>query len=97
MIGGGSRSAYWGRIIAAALGVRLAYPEGGEVGPALGAARLAQVAVTSGDAVAICVAPPVSHVIEPEPALSERLAPKLGRFRAAYRSFARSRSDRHVR
>ena len=84
VIGGGSRSTYWGRIIAAALGVRLAYLEGGEVGPALGAARLAQVAVTGDDAVAICAAPPVSHVLEPDPTLSERLAPKLARFRDAY-------------
>ena len=44
VIGGGARSAYWGRILAAALGVELAYLEGGEVGPALGAARLAQLA-----------------------------------------------------
>jgi xylulokinase len=84
VIGGGSRSAYWGRIIAAALDVRLAYLDGGEVGPALGAARLAQVAVTGSDPAAICTSPPVSHLIEPDPALAERLAPKLARFRSAF-------------
>lgn len=41
VIGGGARSAYWGRILASALGTRLVYPDGGDVGPALGAARLA--------------------------------------------------------
>ena len=46
VIGGGARSAYWGQIIAAALGTRLVYLEGGEVGPALGAAKLAQMATT---------------------------------------------------
>ena len=84
VIGGGARSSSWGRIIAAALGVQLVYLEGGEVGPALGAARLAQIAVT-GDSVAdMCVRPPVSHIIEPDPALADALAPKLARFRAAY-------------
>ena len=84
VIGGGARSSSWGRIIAAALGVQLVYLEGGEVGPALGAARLAQIAVT-GDSVAdMCVRPPVSHIIEPDPALADALTPKLARFRAAY-------------
>jgi xylulokinase len=83
VIGGGARSRYWGEIIAAALGVRLAYLEGGEVGPALGAAKLAQMGVTGASAAEACTRPPVSHVIEPDPALAERLAPKLARFRAA--------------
>lgn len=84
VIGGGARSAYWGKIIAAALDTRLVYLEGGEVGPALGAAKLAQIAVTGADAQSICVAPPVSHVIEPDPLITDQLAPKLARFRAAY-------------
>ncbi len=83
VIGGGARSRHWGRIIAAALDVTLVYLEGGEVGPALGAARLAQLAVDGGDPAAICIAPPVSHIIEPDAALAERLAPKLAQFRAA--------------
>ena len=36
VIGGGSRSAHWGRILSSVLGVRLVYLHGGEVGPALG-------------------------------------------------------------
>lgn len=81
VIGGGARSAHWGRVIAAALGVRLAYIEGGEVGPALGAARLAQMAVTGADTATVCTAPPVRAVIEPDPLLAERLAPRLEKFR----------------
>ena len=84
VIGGGARSAYWGRIIAATLGVPLVYLDGGEVGPALGAARLAQIAVTGEGAAQVCVRPPVRHVVEPEAALADRLAPKLARFRAAF-------------
>ena len=84
VIGGGSRSAYWGRIIAAALGVRLAYLDGGEVGPALGAAKLAQVAVTGANAVQVCLAPPITMTIEPDPILAEQLAPKRARFASAY-------------
>lgn len=83
VIGGGARSRYWGEILAAALGVRLAYLEGGEVGPALGAAKLAQMGVAGASAAQACSRPAVSHVIEPDPALAERLAPKLARFRAA--------------
>ena len=84
VIGGGARSAYWGRIIAASLGVPLVYLDGGEVGPALGAARLAQIAVTGASAADVCVRPPVRQVIEPDTALADALAPKLARFRAAY-------------
>lgn len=84
VIGGGARSAYWGRIIAAALNVQLVYLEGGEVGPALGAAKLAQMAVTGASAAEVCTRPPVSHIIEPDAELAQALAPKLARFRAAY-------------
>jgi xylulokinase len=84
VIGDGARSSYWGKIFAAVLGVPLVYHEGGEVGPALGAARLAQIAVTVENAAQVCARPPISHVIEPDAALTERLAPKLARFRAAY-------------
>jgi xylulokinase len=83
VIGGGARSRHWGRILAAALGVQLVYLEGGEIGPALGAARLAQMGVTGASATEACRRPPVSHVIEPDAALAERLAPQLTRYRAA--------------
>lgn len=84
VIGGGARSRYWGTILAAALDARLVYLDGGEVGPALGAAKLAQMAVTGRSAAEVCTRPPVAHVIEPDPSLADRLAPKLERFRRAY-------------
>jgi xylulokinase len=84
VIGGGARSRYWGKVIAAAMEVELVYLQGGEVGPALGAARLAQLAVDGGDPADICVAPPVSHSIVPDPALVSALAEKKAAFRQAY-------------
>jgi xylulokinase len=84
VIGGGARSRYWGTIIAAALDVRLVYLDGGELGPALGAAKLAQMAVTGASAAEVCTRPPVAHLIEPDSLLAERLAPKLAKFRSAY-------------
>ena len=84
VIGGGARSRYWGQIIAAALDVRLHYLDGGEVGPALGAAKLAQLAVTGASASEVCTRPPILETIEPDAALAARLAPKLATFRAAY-------------
>lgn len=84
VIGGGARSRYWGETLAAAMNVRLVYLQGGEVGPALGAARLAQLAVDGGTPADVCQAPPVSHVIDPDPVLVERLAPKSAAFRDAY-------------
>ena len=84
VIGGGARSRHWGRILAAALNVRLVYLDGGEVGPALGAARLARMGVSGAGVDDACARPPVSHAIEPEPLLIERLEPRLARFRAAY-------------
>lgn len=84
VIGGGARSAYWGRIISAAVETPLVYLRGGEVGPALGAARLAQVAVDKADPRDVCAPPPIERVIEPDQADIELLAPKKAAFREAY-------------
>ncbi|MDQ1230577.1 xylulokinase [Sphingomonas sp. SORGH_AS_0879] len=84
VIGGGARSSYWGQTLAAALGVELVYLKGGEVGPALGAARLAQLAVDGGSPEEVCAPPPVSHSIAPDAALAERFAPKIAQFRDSY-------------
>ena len=88
VIGGGARSLYWGSILASALDVELDYLEGGEVGPALGAARLARIALTGEDPGHVCVRPPVRATVRPDPQLAERLAPKYAQFRAAYRALS---------
>ncbi|PKE31073.1 xylulokinase [Rahnella sp. AA] len=45
LIGGGARSPYWRQMLADISGETLEYRTGGDVGPALGAARLAQIAM----------------------------------------------------
>lgn len=85
VIGGGSRSNYWGRILAAALNRPLVYRRDSEVGPAYGAAKLAQIAVTGGDETEICAPPPVLDVVEPAPADVVLIAEKRERFGALYR------------
>jgi xylulokinase len=82
--GGGARSVLWGRILASVLGRRLVYHEGGDVGPALGAARLGLIAAGAGTVSEICAAPKVAHVQEPEAALAEGSARRRAIFRRLY-------------
>lgn len=91
VIGGGARSQYWGTLIAAALGTRLVYRRGGEVGPALGAARLAFAGIEGVDVREACMPPPVSHEIEPNAEIAARLGAKRERFRAAYEGIRANR------
>lgn len=69
LIGGGARSAYWRQMLADITGMTFVFREGGDVGPALGAARLAQLGVTAdADLQAICPVPAVieTHHSNPE-------------------------------
>lgn len=69
VIGGGSRSAYWIRMLADILGKRLVLRSGGEVGPALGAARLAHLAVNPQATLEeVCPMPAVTATYEPDAA-----------------------------
>ena len=67
MTGGGARFAYWGQLLAAALNRPLTYRAGSEVGAALGAARLARLALTGESPQLVCTLPPITHVVEPDP------------------------------
>jgi xylulokinase len=48
LVGGGSRSNYWAQMLADIFNRPLVRREGGELGPALGAARLAQLGIDGG-------------------------------------------------
>lgn len=89
VIGGGARSALWGRILASALDRPLSYPRGGDLGPAFGAARLARLALTGEGADAVCTPLPVERVVEPDSALRDRYSQRLELFRALYRDVRR--------
>ena len=83
--GGGARSAHWGRILAAALGRPLVYREGGEVGPALGAAKLAMLCAGLDEA-SVLAPPPETSVVAPRADDIDILAAKRARFDHLYRA-----------
>jgi xylulokinase len=86
IIGGGARSRFWTRLIASALGVPLRRYAGGERGPAFGAARLARLALGADSSPAVLAEPPVTEVVEPDPALSDAYQPRIEAFRRLYRA-----------
>ena len=82
--GGGARLPYWGRLIAAALHRPLTYRSGGEVGAALGAARLALLAAGEAEET-VCLAPPVEHMVQPDAELAALLDSRRQTFQRLYR------------
>jgi xylulokinase len=82
--GGGARLPYWGELLAAALGRPLTYRAGSEVGAALGAARLARLAVSGERVEEVCVSPPIERVVQPDPALARLLADRRHTFMRLY-------------
>jgi xylulokinase len=84
VVGGGARSRLWGRILASVLRRPLVYRTGADVGPALGAARLARLAATGEAPAAVCTAPPIHEIAEPDAALVDAYAEPLARWRALY-------------
>jgi len=97
VIGGGARSGLWGPILASVLDRPLVYRRSAEVGPALGAARLARLGVSGETPSQVCTRGPVEFVAEPEPALVDHYAEGYQRFRALYpalrESFRRTTSS----
>lgn len=84
VIGGGARSAYWGQILSAALDRPLTYRDGGEVGPAYGAARLARLAIGAGTIDEVCTPPPVRSVVAPDQRLADAFRAAQPRYRGLY-------------
>ena len=88
LIGGGARSPRWRQLLADALDLPLVYRAGGEVGPALGAARLAMIGAATGDVEAairrICTQPPRQDDHSPRPAHADYHQTQLERYRTLY-------------
>ncbi|HGY2644641.1 TPA: xylulokinase [Klebsiella aerogenes] len=85
LIGGGARSAYWRQMLADISGQQLDFRTGGDVGPALGAARLAQLAVNH-DAAFSDLLPqlPLEQAHLPDAQRFARYAPRRETFRQIY-------------
>ena len=86
VIGGGSRSRYWGRLLAAALGRPMIFRAGAEFGPAFGAAKLARLGHTGGDPGSILSSAPITNIIEPRDADIAMLRPKREKFSQLYQA-----------
>lgn len=86
LIGGGARSAQWAGLLASALERPLLVRDGAEVGPAVGAARLAALCVGHASEQQLCVPPPLVRVVEPQPTEIDRLRERHARFRRLYRA-----------
>jgi xylulokinase len=83
-IGGGSKSRYWLKAVATALGIPVDIPADGDFGAAFGAARLGLIAATGADPFAICAAPATDGTVEPDRALAAAFDEAYGRYRALY-------------
>lgn len=82
-IGGGTKSDFWLQTLATILNLKLAIPEKGDFGAALGAARLAMI----GDGASIehtLTSPTISRIVEPDEALQEKYEEAYKRFRKLY-------------
>ena len=88
LIGGGSRSAYWAQMLADLSGKTLLRRAGGEVGPALGAARLAWMGCEDIGADAACPEPALVATHAPDAARHALLHERAARFDALYRRVA---------
>ena len=84
VIGGGTQSLYWNQLIADVLNRPLILREDAAIGPALGAARLAQLAVEGSAVSAVCTQAPVQRVLEPNEDHTSAFEEKFVLFRQLY-------------
>jgi xylulokinase len=86
IVGGGARSVFWAQMIADVTGLTIDLAESAEAGAALGAARLAMLAVEAGDEASICTRPAVQRSFAPQAERTALLTPRLRRYRALYQA-----------
>jgi len=84
VIGGGSRSDWWGQVLASTLNVTLDYSEGAAIGPAIGAARLARIGKSGNSVTDNCPPPAITNTIHPNSELSSALCSKRVKFKKLY-------------
>lgn len=88
LIGGGAHSPLWRQLLADALELPLSYRSGSEVGPALGAARLAMIGSATGDTEAairqVCTRLTLQTRHEPRAERVDYFRAKLHRYRRLY-------------
>ncbi len=83
-IGGGSASRYWVRLISTVLGVPLQLPVSGELGAALGAARLGMIAAGGGAPEQVIASPDIHSELRPDATQGAAFQEAYQAFRAAY-------------
>lgn len=83
-LGGGSRSLYWVKAIATALGLPVDMPADGDFGAAFGAARLGLVAAENADPLAVCTPPATARTVEPDGGFAPAYEEAYQRFRELY-------------
>ena len=83
-VGGGSASPYWCELLATVLNMPVDLPEQGEIGAALGAARLAICGVTGASPSEVMTKPPLAKTIEPNRDLVPAFEAAHARFVASY-------------
>ena len=83
-VGGGTRSGYWLKAIATALGVPVDLAVDGDFGAGFGAARLGQLAATGGAVADICTQPVIERTYEPDAVLTDAFESAYQRYRSAY-------------
>jgi len=83
-IGGGSRSRYWLKSVATALGLPVDVPADGDFGAAFGAARLGLIAAENADPATVLTPPRTAETIEPVGELSAAYHEAYQRYVALY-------------
>jgi xylulokinase len=84
VVGGGSRSHKWLRVIANTLAIAIDVPEEGDFGAGLGAARLGMIAATGADPFAVCAPPKIRETIEPDKNLVPAYAAAYATYKKLY-------------
>jgi xylulokinase len=88
VVGGGSRSAFWMKLIASITGLPLVRYAESEQGAAFGAARLARLAFSGEPIVDVCRKLPAIDQFEPDGDLAPIYAERFDRFRQTYRELS---------